>query len=208
MKILLSFFWVGVFKGKVLSSKIIRTPNNIFIFWFNLKMNSLKALYTEDEIRARVQEIAETITQDYQGKDVIAVCVLRGAYVFFADLMRLIDLPFAVDFIIASSYVKSESSGDIQIHYSMRENVKNKDVLLIEDIVDTGFTVKYIADLIARQTPKSLKICTLLDKKVRRQVEVPLDYVGFEIPDLFVVGYGMDYENRFRTLPSIKVIEK
>ncbi len=171
-------------------------------------MNDLKVFLTEHEIKARTQEIAETITRDYQDKDVVTVCILKGAYVFFSDLMRLIDLPFTIDFIMASSYVKTQSSGEVKIHCNLREDVKNKDVLIIEDIVDTGFTIKHIAGLIARQAPKSLKICTLLDKKSRRQVEVPLDYVGFEIPDLFVVGYGMDYENQYRNLPSIKVIEK
>jgi hypoxanthine phosphoribosyltransferase len=167
-----------------------------------------EALLTEQKIKARIQEIAETITQDYQGKDVIAVCVLKGAYMFFSDLMRLIDLPFAVDFIMVSSYVKTESSGEVKVHYNMREDVRNKDVLIIDDIVDTGFTIKYITDLIAKQAPKTLKVCTLLNKKSRREVETPLDYVGFEIPDLFVVGYGMDYENQHRNLPFIKVIEK
>ncbi len=134
--------------------------------------------------------------------------VLKGAGIFFSDLMRMIDLPMAVDFIIASSYVKSESSGDVQIHYDARETIEDKDVLIVEDIVDTGFTLKYLVDMIANKSPRSLKICALLNKNGRRQVEVPLDYVGFEIPNLFVVGYGMDYENKFRNLPYIKKIAK
>ena len=170
-------------------------------------MNYSKPLFTEHEIKARVKEIAETITKDYKGKDVLVVGVLKGACVFLSDLIRLIDLPVTVDFVIASSYVKSESSRDIQIHYSMREAVKNKAVLIVEDIVDTGFTAKHLIDLIASKSPESIKVCTLLNKKYRRRVEVSLDYVGFEIPDLFVVGYGMDYENQFRNLPFVKVIE-
>lgn len=170
-------------------------------------MKSLKPLFSEQEIRTRVQQIAEVITNDYKGKDVLVVGVLKGACIFFSDIIRLIDLPFSIDFIIASSYVKTESSGDIQISYSIKETVENRDVLIIEDIIDTGLTVKFLIDLIAQRTPKSIKVCALLNKKDRRQVEVPLDYVGFEIPDLFVVGYGMDYENRFRNLPTVKVIE-
>jgi hypoxanthine phosphoribosyltransferase len=152
--------------------------------------------------------MAGKITDDYKDKDVLALGVLKGACIFFSDLMRMIDLPMAVDFIIASSYVKSESSGDVQIHYDVRETIEGKDVLIVEDIVDTGFTVKYLVDMIADKSPRSLKVCALLDKKDRRRVEVPLDYVGFEIPNLFVVGYGMDYENKFRNLPDIKIIEK
>jgi hypoxanthine phosphoribosyltransferase len=120
----------------------------------------------------------------------------------------MIELPMAVDFIVASSYVKSESSGEVQIHYDARESIEGKDVLIVEDIVDTGFTAKYLVDMIADKSPRSLKVCALLDKKERRRVEVPLDYVGFEIPNLFVVGYGMDYENKFRNLPDIKILEK
>ncbi len=171
-------------------------------------MNNLKPLLAQHEIKARVKEIAQTITNDYKGEDVLVVGVLKGACIFFSDLIRLIDLPVSVDFIIASSYIQNESSGEVQIHYNIRETFENKAVLIVEDIVDTGFTIKYLIDLIACKSPRSIKVCTLLNKKDRRRVEVPLDYIGFEIPDLFVVGYGMDYENQFRNLPYIKVIEQ
>jgi hypoxanthine phosphoribosyltransferase len=170
-------------------------------------MNRLKPLLTERQIKTRVNEIAQTITRDYKGEDVLVVGVLKGACLFLSDLIRLIDLPITVDFIIASSYVKKGTTGDIQIHYDIREIVKNKAVLIVEDIVDTGFTIKYLIEQIAKKSPKSIKVCTLLNKKDKRQVEVPLDYVGFEIPDLFVVGYGMDYDSQFRNLPDIKVID-
>jgi hypoxanthine phosphoribosyltransferase len=170
-------------------------------------MNRLKPLLTERQIKTRVNEIAQTITRDYKGEDVLVVGVLKGAFLFLSDLIRLIDLPITVDFIIASSYVKKGTTGDIQIHYDIREIVKNKAVLIVEDIVDTGFTIKYLIEQIAKKSPKSIKVCTLLNKKDKRQVEVPLDYVGFEIPDLFVVGYGMDYDSQFRNLPDIKVID-
>jgi hypoxanthine phosphoribosyltransferase len=201
MKTLLSFFWFGVFKCLLWSEKLN-------LLEFIDKEIDIKPLFTEHEIRVRTQEIAEKITDDYKDKDILALGVLKGACIFFSDLMRMIDLPMAVDFIIASSYIKSESSGDVQTHYDVRETIEGKDVLIVEDIVDTGFTVKYLVDMIAKKSPRSLKVCALLDKKDRRRVEVPLDYVGFEIPNLFVVGYGMDYENKFRNLPFIKIIDK
>lgn len=168
----------------------------------------MKPLFPEQEIKVRIKELAETITNDYKGEEVLVIGILKGACIFHSDLIRLLDLPVTVDFIVASSYIKSESSGNVQIHYDMREPVKDRAVLIVEDIVDTGFTVKHLIDQIASKSPKSIKVCALLDKKDKRRVEVPLDYVGFEIPDLFVVGYGMDYDNQFRNLPFITVIEK
>lgn len=172
------------------------------------QMDDWKPLFTEQEIKTKVKQLAKKITSDYKHKDCLVIGVLKGACMFFSDLMRLIEIPVTVDFIIASSYNKKESLGDIQVHYKMRETVKDKDVLIIEDIVDTGFTIKYLMEMMAEKMPRSVKVCVLLDKKERRQVEVPLDYVGFEIPDLFVVGYGMDYENKFRNIPYITTFDK
>lgn len=171
-------------------------------------MDDLKPLFTEQEIKARIKQLAKEITRDYKGKDFLAVGVLKGACIFFTDLVRLIEMPLTVDFIVASSYIKRESSGNIQVHHKMEEQVKDKDVLIIEDIVDTGFTSKYLMEMIAERMPKSLKLCALLDKAERRQVEVPIDYIGFKIPDLFVVGCGMDYENKFRNIPYITILDK
>ena len=170
-------------------------------------MDDWKPLFTQQEIQSRIKQLAKKITGDYKDKDFIAICVLKGSFLFFADLIRLIDLPVTVDFIVASSYIKNQSSGRIQIDYQMKEVLTDKDVLIIEDIVDTGLTINHITETIAEQKPKSLKVCTLLDKKERRQVKVNLDYVGFDVPDLFVVGYGMDYENQFRNIPFIAVVD-
>ncbi len=166
-----------------------------------------KPLFTEEEIKTRIKQLAEQITIDYKDKDLIAIGVLKGACVFFSDLIRHINMPLAVDFIIASSYVKKESSGNIKIHYDIRETIEGKDVLLIEDIVDTGITIDYLVKEISLKNPNSIKVCALLDKKDRRKVEAPIDYIGFDIPDLFIIGYGIDYENQYRNLPYITVYD-
>lgn len=171
------------------------------------KGGSLKPLFNEKEIREKVQEIGEEISRDYKGKDVLVIGVLKGACMFFSDLIRHIDLPVKIDFIIASSYVKNNSSGEVQIHYKMDESVKNKDILIVEDVVDTGLTTSFLIKIISEEKPKSLKVCALLNKKEGRKVEVPIKYIGFEIPSFFVVGYGMDYENKFRNVPYIAVLE-
>jgi hypoxanthine phosphoribosyltransferase len=161
-----------------------------------------------EQIQRKVKELAEVISDDYQGKDLLAVGILKGAFVFFSDLVRMIRTPLAVDFLIASSYLKSDSSGEVKLHYDIREEIADKDVLLVEDIVDTGVTLNYIRERILMKGPRSLKICTFLDKSGRREVQVPLDYVGFSIPNEFVVGYGLDYDNKFRNLPYISIFKK
>jgi len=167
-----------------------------------------KPLLTTREIQTKAKELAHTISVDYSGKDLLAVGILKGACMFFPDLVRSIEVPLTIDFIIASSYVKTENSGEVKIHYDVRGDISDKHVLLIEDIVDTGITLNQIRERILMRSPKSLKICTFLDKKERRVVDVPLDYIGFEIPNLFVVGYGLDYDNKFRNLPYISIFKK
>jgi hypoxanthine phosphoribosyltransferase len=167
-----------------------------------------KPFLAVEQIQNKNRELADRISNDYEGKDLIAIGILKGAFIFFADLVKLIKVPLSIDFLIASSYLKSETSGEIRMHSDIREDIADKDVLLIEDIVDTGITLNYIRERILQKGPKSLKICTLLDKKARRQVDVPIDYVGFEIPDEFVVGYGLDYDNKFRNLPYISIFKK
>ena len=161
-----------------------------------------------EQIQNKVKELAEVISDDYEGKDLLAVGILKGAFVFFSDLVRMIRTPLVVDFLIASSYLKSDSSGQVKLHYDIREEMADKDVLLIEDIVDTGVTLNYIRERILMKGPRSLRICTFLDKSGRREVQVPLDYVGFSIPNEFVVGYGLDYDNKFRNLPYISIFKK
>jgi hypoxanthine phosphoribosyltransferase len=167
-----------------------------------------RPLLTEEQIQRRIKIMAEQISLDYRNKDFIAIGLLKGAFIFFADILRKIKFPVTIDFMIASSYEKTKSTGEIKIHSHIRENIAGKDVLLIDDIVDTGLTLSAIRQHILALKPQSLKICVLLDKRERRIKEVPLDYVGFEIPEEFVVGYGLDYENHYRNLPYISVFKE
>lgn len=163
---------------------------------------------TVEQIQEKNRELADRMSEDYKGKNLLAVGILKGAFMFFSDIVRLIKTPLVIDFLIVSSYIKTDTSGEVKVHYDLKGDITDKDVLLIEDIVDTGITLNFIRERILLKRPRSLKICALLDKKKRRQVEVPLDYVGFEIPDEYVVGYGLDYDNRFRNLPYIAIFKK
>ena len=167
-----------------------------------------KPFLTVEQIQDKVKELAEIISEDYEGKDFLSVGILKGAFMFFSDIVRNIRVPMTIDFLISSSYIKSNTGGKINLHADLRENITGKNILLIEDIVDTGLSINYLRDMLLSRNPESLKICTLLDKKSRRKVDVPLDYVGFEIPDQFVVGYGLDFEDRYRNLPYISVFKE
>jgi len=167
-----------------------------------------KPLFSTEQIQQKVRELADRISSDYAGKDLMAIGLLRGAFMFYSDLVRMIQVPLTVDFIVAASYVGTETCGTVKIYSDIREDITGKDVLLIEDIVDSGVTLNYIRERILGCRPKSLRICAFLDKKERREVNVPLDYVGFVIPNEFVVGYGLDYENKFRNLPYIAAFRK
>jgi len=167
-----------------------------------------KPLLTTRQIQVKVKELAQNISKDYVGKEILAVGILKGSFMFFSDIVREIEVPLTLDFILASSYVKSETSGEVKIHYDIREDISDKHVLLIDDIVDTGITLNQIRERILTRFPLSLKICTFLDKKERREVDIPLDYVGYVIPNQFVVGYGLDYDNKFRNLPYISIFKK
>jgi len=167
-----------------------------------------KPLFVTEQIQAKVKELADRISSDYSGKDLLAVGILKGAFMFFSDIVRLIKVPLTLDFIVASSYVKTDTSGEVKIHCDMREDISDKDVLLIDDIVDSGITLNQIRERILVRRPRSLKVCIFLDKRGRRVVDVPLDYVGFEIPNEFVVGYGLDYDSKFRNLPYISIFKK
>ena len=165
-------------------------------------------LFTTEQIQSRVLELANKISRDYIGKELLAVGILKGSFMFFADLVRAIEVPVTVDFLVASSYLKTTSTGEIKIYYDIREDVTKKDVLLIDDIVDTGISLNYIRERVLQKRPSSLRICAFLDKTGRRAVDVPVDYVGFKIPDKFVVGYGLDYDNKYRNLPYIATFKK
>lgn len=167
----------------------------------------LRPLLDQDKIRQRMMELAAQISRDYQGKEILFICILKGAFVFLADLMRHIDLPIQVDFIGLASYgSEMVSSGQISITRESSVPIEGKDVIVIEDIIDSGRTLKFLADELRAREPRSLRICCLLDKKSRREVEFEADYVGFDIEDLFVVGYGLDVNEQFRNLPSIHYV--
>jgi len=167
-----------------------------------------KPLFTPEQIQDKVRSLAAQISQDYEGKEILAIGILKGAFMFFSDLVRQIKVPLTVDFIIASSYVKTQTTGEVKIYYDVREPIERRHILLIEDIIDTGITLNYIRERLLQRSPESLKICTFLDKRERRIVDVPIDYVGFVIPNEYVVGYGLDYDNRYRNLPYIAVFKK
>ncbi len=167
-------------------------------------------LYSREQIAARVAELGVELTRDYQDKKLVLVLVLKGSFVFGADLARAIDLPrMRVDFLATRSYGEgTESSGVVQITQDLTRPIEDEDVLIVEDIVDTGLTIAHLLDLLATRRPKSLRICTLLQKPARKKVEVPIDYVGFTIEDKFVIGYGLDWAERYRNLPFIGVVER
>lgn len=162
-------------------------------------------LIPEEDLRARVRALGEQITRDYAGRSLVAVGVLKGSFVFLADLVRAIDLPISVDFVGISSYQGTQTSGVVQITSDLGRPIEGKDVLLVEDIVDTGLTMRYLLDNLATRGPASLKVCALLEKPSRARVAIPIEYRGFVIGDEFVVGYGLDWDGRMRNLPFIGV---
>ena len=173
-------------------------------------MNRLygKPLVTQEDMRARIRELGKEITRDYRDKDLILIGVLKGAFTFFADLTRAIRLPIQIDFLIVKSQkAKGSSSGKIKILSDLTEDIKGRHVLVVEDIVDSGSTVEQIIKRLRKRKPSSLGVCALLSKTVRRQVGVKVQYVGFEIPDQYVVGYGLDYQQKYRNLPYLAVLD-
>ena len=166
--------------------------------------HEVKVLLTEEEVDRRIQEIGDQITKDYAGKTVHLVCVLKGGSFFMCELAKRINLPVSLDFMSVSSYGgDTKSSGVVKIVKDLDEPLIGKDVLVVEDIVDSGRTLSYLLEMLKDRKPASLKLCTLLDKPDRRVVDVNVDYTGFKIPDVFVVGYGLDYDQIYRNLPYI-----
>jgi hypoxanthine phosphoribosyltransferase len=174
----------------------------------DLHADVAEVLLSEDQIRAKVAELGQRITADYAGNEVTLVSVLKGSLPFMADLMRQIDLPLRIDLMEVSSYggTAIESSGLVRILKDLSAPIDGRHVLLVEDIIDTGLTLNYLLRYLRGKNPKSIKVCSLLDKPARRLVEIPLDYVGFEIPDAFVVGYGLDYGEVYRNLRFVGVL--
>ncbi len=174
----------------------------------DLHADVAEVLLSEDQIRAKVAELGQRITADYAGNEVTLVSVLKGSLPFMADLMRQIDLPLRIDLMEVSSYggTAIESSGLVRILKDLSAPIDGRHVLLVEDIIDTGLTLNYLLRYLRGKNPSSIKVCSLLDKPARRLVEIPLDYVGFEIPDAFVVGYGLDYGEVYRNLRFVGVL--
>ena len=166
-------------------------------------------LVSEEQLQKRIPELGAQISQDYQDKDLHLICILRGGVMFLTDLMRQIDIPHTVDFMAVSSYGAGarESSGQVRIALDLTSDIRGRDSLLVEDIVDSGNNIASVLELLGARHPNSLRVCTLLDKKVMRQAEVPIHYTGFEIPNKFVFGYGLDLDEFYRDLPFIGVVD-
>ena len=165
-------------------------------------------LFTEEELKERVAQLGAAITADYAGKAPVLASVLRGSYIFMADLTRSIKLPITIDFMAVSSYGSgTRSSGQVEIRKDLSESIEGKDLIIVEDILDSGNTLYYLLDVLRARRPASIKICTLLDKPERRAKPIVADYAGFTIPDAFVVGYGLDYDEKYRNLPYIGILK-
>ena len=167
------------------------------------KLGELKVLIDEKTLQARIKEMAKQFMEEYKGKEITFICILKGSIFFTVDLAKNIDGDVRVDFVRVSSYDGEESTGEIKMKQDLTESIQGKDVIIIEDIIDTGRTLKYLKKYLEIKKPNSIKICTLLDKKERRVCNMEADYVGFTIPDKFVVGYGLDYDEKYRNLPYI-----
>lgn len=168
----------------------------------------IRVLLSEKEVDDRIQAIGDQISRDYAGKQVHLVCVLKGGSFFMCELAKRISVPVSLDFMSVSSYGgDTKSSGVVKIVKDLDESIRDKDVIVVEDIVDSGRTLSYLLEMLKDRSPRSLRLCTLLDKPDRRVVQVNVDYTGFQIPDEFVVGYGLDYDQRYRNLPYIGIVE-
>jgi len=174
----------------------------------DLRENIDHVLVTEEDIQSAVKELGRRVAEEYAGKDLLLVGVLKGAIMFLIDLARAIDLPLTLDFMAVASYgASTETSGIVRILKDLDSSIEGVDVLIVEDIIDSGLTLNYILDTLRTRNPASLRVCALLSKKGRRRVDVPIDYVCFDIPDEFVVGYGLDFDQKYRNLPFIGVLK-
>ncbi|AMA74507.1 hypoxanthine phosphoribosyltransferase [Aneurinibacillus thermoaerophilus] len=167
-----------------------------------------KVLFTEEEIAEKVRELGRILSKEYEGKNPLVICVLRGGAPFMTDLVRRMDIPLEMDFMAVSSYgASTQSSGVVRIMKDLDTSVEGRHVIIVEDIIDSGLTLSYLIDIIRRRNAASVKVVTLLDKPARRTVDLKPDYCGFEIPDAFVVGYGLDYAEKYRNLPYIGILK-
>lgn len=170
-------------------------------------METLKPIITKEQIEQKVRELGALLSGNYGEEEVVLICNLKGAFIFLADLCRYITSPISIDFIATSSYKGTKSTGDVRIIKDLKMDVRGKNILLVEDIIDTGHTVDYIIKYLRLHEPKSIKICTLLDKKEMRKVHINIDYTGFVVPNKFLVGYGLDYNEKYREVDYIAELE-
>lgn len=174
----------------------------------NMQDDVLRVLLSTEQIQEKVAELGRAITEEYRGKNLLLVTVLKGAVVFLADLMRQIEVPAEIDFMVVSSYGSGvKSSGVVKIVKDLDVSLKGRDILIVEDILDSGMTLSYLKGILHDREPNSIRIVTLLDKPARRKADIKADYVGFEVPDDFVIGYGLDYDEKYRNLPYIGVLK-
>jgi hypoxanthine phosphoribosyltransferase len=165
-------------------------------------------LFSADDIATRIKTLASEIDRDYQGKEILMIAVLKGSFLFIADLIRAVETPSVIDFVRLASYGSAtQSSGIIEVRKDLEMSIKDKHVLVVEDIVDSGLTLESLREMLLNRQPASLKICTLIDKQAHRITEVPVDYIGFSMDDGFIVGYGLDLDEKYRDLPDIRVVE-
>ncbi len=168
-----------------------------------------RIMFTEEQISQRVGELAEQISRDYKGKTPLMVAILKGSVMFFADLTRKITIPMEMDFMAISSYGNAaKSSGEVKMIKDLDKKIEGKDIIIVEDIIDSGYTMRYLKNMLLARKPASIKICSLLDKPSRRETEIVIDYKGFEVEDEFVVGYGLDYAGLYRNFPYIGILKR
>jgi len=174
------------------------------------ELSELQLFLTPGEIRRAVDRLASQVRRDYEGKNPIMLGALKGSFMFMADLVRSLDMPLEVEFVTLSSYGRgrTETSGKVKLVRGLRCEMKGRHVVIVEDIVDTGRTLSFLLEYLRRRKPTSVRVCALFDKAERREVDVPLDYVGFSVPDAFVVGYGLDYDERYRQLPGLYLLKE
>ena len=171
-------------------------------------MEEFKTLISHEELQQRLYELANQLDKDYKGKEITAICVMRGSIFFAVDLTLKMKSRIKFEFITIASYEGTESTGNIQFIQDLRESIEGKDVLILEDIIDTGRSMNFLLNYLKTKNPKSLKVCALANKVAKREVEVPIDYIGFEVPNKFLVGYGFDIDNAYRNLPYIGYVEE
>ena len=181
----------------------------LFVYYGDLMKEFDKVLISKEDIEIKVKEISKKISEDYKGLNPLFVCILKGSVFFTADLLRNVETPAQIDFMVVSSYGSgTTSSGTLNVKKDLAVDIKDMHVIIVEDIIDSGNTLALLKDMLLKRNPSSVKICTLLDKPDRRVREVKVDYCGFQIPDEFVVGYGLDYNENYRTLPDIRVLSR